>query len=296
LALAELAARAGVPAGVLNVVYGDAELVAGVLTASPRVRALSFTGSTEVGRLLLAACAPTIKKVALELGGNAPLIVFDDADLTLAVEGAVASKFRNAGQTCVCANRLLVQDGIHDAFVEAFEVAVRGLRVGSGFDPGADQGPLINRAAVDKVCEHIADAVALGARVTVGGGPHRRGGTFFEPTVLVGAGPEMRIAREETFGPVAPVFRFEDEAEAIALANATESGLAAYLFTRDLGRAWRVGDALEYGVVGINTGVISYEGAPFGGVKQSGLGREGSRHGIDDFLDYKYLCVEGLDV
>ena len=294
LALAELAARAGLPAGVLNVVHGDPELVGDVLTRSVAVRALSFTGSTEVGRLLLARSAPTVKKVALELGGNAPLIVFDDADLELAVEGAMASKFRNAGQTCVCANRILVQAGIHDRFVERLEVAVGALRVGNGFDPDVDQGPLVSAAAVEKVREHIADAVALGARVSVGGRSHPRGGTFFEPTVLLGATAGMRIASEETFGPVAPVFRFEREEDALALANATESGLAAYFFTRDLGRAWRVGEQLEFGVVGVNTGTISYEGAPFGGVKQSGLGREGSRHGIDEYLDYKYLCVEGL--
>jgi succinate-semialdehyde dehydrogenase/glutarate-semialdehyde dehydrogenase len=294
LALAELAARAGLPAGVLNVVHGEPELVGDVLSRSPVVRALSFTGSTEVGRLLLAKCAATVKKVALELGGNAPLIVFDDADLGLAVEGAMASKFRNAGQTCVCANRILVQAGIHDRFVERLGAAVAGLRVGNGFDPDVDQGPLVSAAAVEKVREHIADAVALGARVTVGGTSHARGGTFFEPTVLVGATAAMRIASEETFGPVAPVFRFEREEEALALANATESGLAAYFFTRDLGRAWRVGEALEFGVIGVNTGLISYEGAPFGGVKQSGLGREGGRHGIDEYLDYKYLCLEGL--
>jgi succinate-semialdehyde dehydrogenase/glutarate-semialdehyde dehydrogenase len=294
LALAELARRAGLPAGVVNVVVGDAAMIGDVIARSPTVRALSFTGSTEVGRLLLAKCAGTVKKVALELGGNAPLIVFDDADLELAVEGAMASKFRNAGQTCVCANRILVQSGIHDAFVERLEAAVRVLRVGNGFEVEVDQGPLISDGAVRKVEEHIADAVSRGARVTVGGGPHARGGTFFEPTVLVGATPEMQIARDETFGPVAPVFRFETEEEAVALANSTESGLAAYFFTRDHGRAWRVGEALEFGVVGVNTGLISYEGAPFGGVKQSGLGREGSRHGIDEYLDYKYLCVEGI--
>jgi succinate-semialdehyde dehydrogenase/glutarate-semialdehyde dehydrogenase len=295
LALAELARRAGIPAGVLNVVTGKASLIGEVITRSPAVRALSFTGSTEVGRLLLEQCAPTVKKVALELGGNAPLIVFDDADLERAVAGALASKFRNAGQTCVCANRILVQSGIHDAFVERLEDAVRGLRVGNGFDDGSEQGPLINDGAVAKVEEHIADAVARGARVTVGGGLHERGGTFFEPTVVVGASEDMQIAHDETFGPVAAVFRFETEEEAIRLANSTESGLAAYFFTRDLGRTWRVGDALEFGVVGVNTGLISYEGAPFGGVKQSGLGREGSRHGIDEYLDYKYVCVEGID-
>jgi succinate-semialdehyde dehydrogenase / glutarate-semialdehyde dehydrogenase len=294
LALAELAQRAGLPPGVLNVVVGRAALIGDVIARSPTVRALSFTGSTEVGRLLLEQCAGTVKKVALELGGNAPLIVFDDADLDVAVDGAMASKFRNAGQTCVCANRILVQSAIHDAFVERLEAAVRALRVGNGFDDEVDQGPLIADSAVQKVEEHIADAVAHGARVTVGGGPHAHGGTFFEPTVLVGATAQMQIASDETFGPVAPVFRFETEEEALALANSTESGLAAYFFTRDLGRAWRVGEALEFGVVGVNTGLISYEGAPFGGVKQSGLGREGSRHGIEEYLDYKYLCVEGI--
>jgi succinate-semialdehyde dehydrogenase/glutarate-semialdehyde dehydrogenase len=295
LALAELARRAGLPPGVLNVVVGKASMIGDVIARSPVVRALSFTGSTEVGRLLLAKCAPTVKKMALELGGNAPLIVFDDADLELAVKGALASKFRNAGQTCVCANRILVQAGIHDEFVARLEAAVRELRVGNGFDEATEQGPLINDAAVRKVEEHIADAVARGARVTVGGHAHERGGTFFEPTVVVGAAPDMQIASDETFGPVAAVFKFETEDEAIALANSTESGLAAYFFTRDLGRTWRVGDALEFGVVGVNTGLISYEGAPFGGVKQSGLGREGSRHGIDEYLDYKYVCVEGID-
>ena len=295
LALAELARRADLPPGVLNVVVGEAALIGDVITRSPVVRALSFTGSTDVGRMLLAKCAPTVKKVALELGGNAPLIVFDDADLELAIEGAMASKFRNAGQTCVCANRILVQAGIHDAFVERLEAAVRALRVGNGFDGEVEQGPLISDGAVHKVQEHIADAVEHGARVSVGGGLHERGGTFFEPTVLVGATEDMLIASDETFGPVAPVFRFETEEEAVRLANSTESGLAAYFFTRDLGRTWRVGDALEFGVVGVNTGLISYEGAPFGGVKQSGLGREGSRHGIDEYLDYKYVCVEGID-
>ncbi len=294
LALAELAARAGLPAGVVNVVHGEPALVGDVLTASPQVRALSFTGSTEVGRLLLAKCAPTVKKVALELGGNAPLIVFDDADLDLAVEGAIASKFRNAGQTCVCANRMIVQAGVHDRFVERLEAAVAGLRVGNGFEPEVDQGPLVSQAAVEKVRDHLADALERGARITVGGRPHPLGGTYFEPTVVLGATSAMKIASEETFGPVAPVFRVESEDEALALANATESGLAAYFFTRDLGRAWRVGERLEFGVVGVNTGLISYEGAPFGGVKQSGLGREGSRHGIDEYLDYKYLCIEGL--
>jgi succinate-semialdehyde dehydrogenase/glutarate-semialdehyde dehydrogenase len=287
------ALAAGCP-GVLNVVHGEPELVGGVLTGSPLVRVLSFTGSTEVGRLLLAQSAPTIKKVALELGGNAPLIVFDDADLELAVAGTMASKFRASGQTCICANRIIVQNGIHDRFVAKLEQAVSALRVGSGFDPEVDQGPLINGAAVEKVQAQLADALERGARLTVGGGLHGLGGTFFEPTVLLDATPDMQIAREETFGPIAPVFRFEREEEALALANATESGLAAYFFTRDLGRAWRVGEALEFGIVGLNTGAVSYEGAPFGGVKQSGIGREGSRHGIDEYLDYKYLCIEGL--
>ena len=294
LAMAVLAERAGIPPGVLSIVPGPAEEVGGALVHSPLVRKITFTGSTAVGRLLMAQAAGTVKRVSLELGGNAPLIVFDDADLDAAVEGAIASKFRNAGQTCVCANRVLVQDGIHDAFVERFVQATRALRVGNGFEEGVDQGPLIDRKAVDKVEGHIADAVGRGAQVLCGGGPHALGGTFFEPTVLTGATADMRIAVEETFGPVAPVFRFSTEAEAIALANATESGLAAYLYSRDLGRVWRVGEALEFGVVGVNTGVISYEGAPFGGVKQSGLGREGSRHGLDDYLEIKYFCLDGL--
>ncbi len=294
LALAELARRAGLPPGVLNVVVGDPEEIGDVITRSDTVRVLSFTGSTDVGRLLLAKCSGTVKRVALELGGNAPLVVFADADLDLAVRGAMASKFRNAGQTCVCANRILVESAIHDAFVERLADAVGALRVGNGFEEGVDQGPLINEAAVCKVEAHVADAVARGAEVVVGGRRHALGGSFFEPTVMTGVTGEMRVAREETFGPVAPVFRFDAEAEAIELANNTESGLAAYFFTRDLGRAWRFGEALQFGVVGINTGVISYEGAPFGGMKQSGLGREGSRHGIDDYLEHKYLCVEGL--
>ncbi|MCF6508110.1 NAD-dependent succinate-semialdehyde dehydrogenase [Blastococcus sp. MG754426] len=295
LALAELGRQAGLPRGVLQVVHGDAVVVGGVLTSSPVVRALSFTGSTEVGKLLMRQCADTVKRVALELGGNAPVLVFDDADLDRAVEGAIASKFRNAGQTCVCANRILVQAGIHDRFVERFTAAVAGLRVGNGFDPASQQGPLIDDAAVGKVDRHVQDAVARGARVELGGRPHALGGTFYEPTVLVGARPDMLVAREETFGPVAPVFRFETEEEAVALANDTPSGLAAYLFTRDLGRTWRVGEALEFGVVGVNTGLISYEGAPFGGVKESGTGREGSRHGIDEFLEWKYLCLDGIE-
>ena len=295
LALAELAAEAGLPAGALNVVHGPPAEIGAELTASPDVRALTFTGSTEVGKLLMEQCAGTVKRVLLELGGNAPLIVFDDADLDLAVGGATASKFRNSGQTCVCANRILVQSGIHDAFVGRLSETAEQLVVGNGFDPGVEQGPLISEDALAKVERHIADARARGATVERGGSRHKLGRTFFEPTVLSGATPDMLLAREETFGPVAPVFRFHTEDEAIAMANATNSGLSAYLFSRDLGRVWRVGEALEFGVVGVNTGVISYEGAPFGGVKESGLGREGSRHGLDDYLELKYLCFEGLD-
>jgi succinate-semialdehyde dehydrogenase / glutarate-semialdehyde dehydrogenase len=294
MALAELGARAGLPAGVLSVVPGQPEVVGGVLTSHPAVRALSFTGSTEVGKLLMTQCAGTVKRVALELGGNAPLIVFDDADLDQAVAGAMASKFRNAGQTCVCANRVIVQAGIHDAFVEAFTKAVDTLAVGNGFESGSEQGPLITTAAVQKVERHIADALAGGAEIRTGGDRHELGGTFFQPTVLTGVRPDMLICHEETFGPVAPVLRFETEDEAVALANDTPFGLAAYFFTRDLGRTFRVGEALEFGVVGVNTGLISYEGAPFGGVKESGIGREGSRHGVDEYTELKYLCIDGL--
>jgi succinate-semialdehyde dehydrogenase / glutarate-semialdehyde dehydrogenase len=294
LALAELGERAGIPAGVFNVVHGPAQEVGAVLTSHPDVRALTFTGSTAVGKLLAAQCAGTVKRVLLELGGNAPLIVFDDADIELAVTGAMASKFRNAGQTCVCANRILVQQGIHDAFVERLKAATAELTVGEGLEPDVTQGPLITEAAVAKVERHVADAISRGAQVELGGKRHARGGTFFEPTVLTGATGEMLLAQEETFGPLAAVFKFATEEEAIALANDTESGLSAYFFTRDLGRAWRLGEALEYGVVGINTGLISSEAAPFGGVKESGLGREGSRHGLDDYLEIKYLCFEGL--
>jgi succinate-semialdehyde dehydrogenase/glutarate-semialdehyde dehydrogenase len=294
LALAELADRAGIPAGVVNVVTGPAEEVGNELAVNPAVRKLTFTGSTAVGRLLLEQTAPTVKKVSLELGGNAPFVVFDDADLDAAVEGAIASKFRNSGQTCVCANRVLVQSGIHDAFVEKFAAATAALKVGNGFDDGVEQGPLIDARALAKVQDHVDDATGKGAVAVTGGKPHELGGTWFQPTVLSGVTTEMKIAVEETFGPVAPVFRFETEEEAVALANATESGLAAYLYTRDSGRVWRVGEALEFGVVGVNTGLISYEGAPFGGVKQSGLGREGSRHGLDDFMELKYLCLDGV--
>jgi succinate-semialdehyde dehydrogenase/glutarate-semialdehyde dehydrogenase len=293
-ALAELGARAGIPGGVLSVVSGPPAMVGEILTSHPSVRALSFTGSTEVGKLLMAQSARTVKKVALELGGNAPLIVFDDADLDAAVAGAMASKFRNAGQTCVCANRVIVQSGIHDAFVDRFRTAIEALTVGNGFEDGSEQGPLISQAAVEKVQRHISDAVNGGATVLSGGHRHPLGGTFFEPTLLTGVRPDMLVAREETFGPVAAVIEFSTEDEAIAIANDTPFGLASYFFTTDLGRMWRVGEALEFGVVGVNTGLISYEGAPFGGMKESGVGREGSRHGIDEFTELKYLCVDGL--
>jgi succinate-semialdehyde dehydrogenase/glutarate-semialdehyde dehydrogenase len=293
LALAELASRAGIPAGVFNVLTGSAQsaiAIGGVLTASPVVRKLSFTGSTEVGRLLMAQCAPTIKKLSLELGGNAPFIVFDDADVDAAVEGALIAKYRNTGQTCVCANRFLVQNGIYDTFAEKLSARVAQLKVGSGFEEGVMQGPLIEASAVDKVEAHVADAVAHGARILTGGKRHARGGSFFEPTVLADVTTDMRVAREETFGPVAPLFRFADEAEAVEMANATEYGLAAYFYSRDVARCFRVGEALEYGMIGINTGLISNEVAPFGGVKQSGIGREGSKHGLDEYLEIKYLC------
>jgi succinate-semialdehyde dehydrogenase / glutarate-semialdehyde dehydrogenase len=295
LALAELAERAGIPAGVFNVVHGPAAEVGAVLTSHPAVRALTFTGSTAVGKLLAAQCASTVKRLLLELGGNAPLIVFDDADIDLAVAGAMASKFRNAGQTCVCANRIIVQAGIHDEFVDRLKAATAALTVGSGLEPDVTQGPLITEAAVEKVERHLSDAISRGAEVQLGGRRHALGGTFYEPTVLTGATHEMLLAREETFGPLAAVFKFTEDAEAVAMANDTESGLSAYFFTRDLARAWRLGEELEYGVVGINTGLISSEAAPFGGIKESGLGREGSRHGLDDYLELKYLCFEGLD-
>jgi succinate-semialdehyde dehydrogenase/glutarate-semialdehyde dehydrogenase len=294
LAMAELAARAGIPPGVFNVIPGDAEAIGGELCSNARVRKLSFTGSTPVGKRLMAQCAGTVKKVSLELGGNAPFIVFDDADLDAAVQGAMASKYRNTGQTCVCANRLYVQDGVYDEFARKLGAAVALLRVGDGLAGPTDQGPLIDARALAKVEAHIADAVAQGARIACGGKRHALGGTFFEPTILTGATASMRVAREETFGPVAPLFRFHDEAEAIRLANDTEAGLAAYFYTRDLARSWRVQEALEYGIVGVNTGLISTEVAPFGGVKESGLGREGSRHGIDEYSELKYVCVGGL--
>jgi len=294
LALAELGRRAGLPPGVFNVVTGDAEQIGGELTSNPLVRKLSFTGSTAVGKKLIAACAGTVKKVSMELGGNAPFIVFDDADLDAAVQGLMASKYRNTGQTCVCANRVYVQDGVYEAFAAKLAVAVAGLRVGDGLAGPTDQGPLIDERALAKVQAHIADAVSQGARIAAGGKPHALGGTFFEPTILLDVTPGMRVSREETFGPVAPLFRFHNEAEAIQLANDTEFGLAAYFFTRDLARSWRVQEALEYGLVGVNTGLISTEVAPFGGMKESGLGREGSRYGIDEYTEMKYVCVGGL--
>lgn len=294
LAMAELAQRAGVPAGVFSVITGEARSIGGALTASTVVRKLTFTGSTDVGRLLAAQCAPTLKKMSLELGGNAPFIVFDDADLDAAVEGALASKYRNSGQTCVCANRLLVQSGVYDAFAVKLAAAVAKLKVGNGLEPGVDQGPLIDPPALAKVEELVTDAVQKGARVMTGGKRHALGGTFYEPTVLADVTPAMRVAQEEIFGPVAPLFRFETEAEAIELANATDFGLAAYFFANNMGRVWRVAGAIQAGMVGVNTGVISTAVAPFGGVKQSGLGREGSSHGIDEYLDTKYICMGGI--
>jgi succinate-semialdehyde dehydrogenase/glutarate-semialdehyde dehydrogenase len=294
LALAELAHRAGIPAGVLNIVTGPAREIGGVLTGDARVRKLSFTGSTEIGKLLMAQCSKTMKKMSLELGGNAPFIVFDDADLDAAVAGAIASKYRNTGQTCVCANRFLVQDGVYEAFAKKLVAAVQKLRVGDGLAGETEQGPLIDAAAIKKVEEHVADATSKGAKVATGGKRHALGGTFFEPTVLTGVTPAMAVAREETFGPVAPLFSFGTEQEAIAMANDTEFGLASYLYTRDLARSWRVSEALEYGIVGLNTGLISTEVAPFGGVKESGTGREGSKYGILDYTELKYVCVGGV--
>jgi succinate-semialdehyde dehydrogenase / glutarate-semialdehyde dehydrogenase len=294
-ALAVLAERAGIPSGVLNVVTGDSKEIGGEMTSNPDVRKITFTGSTEVGRLLMKQSSSTIKKLSLELGGNAPFIVFDDADLDAAVEGAIISKYRNAGQTCVCANRLYVQAGVYDAFAEKLVAAVAKLKVGNGFEPGVQQGPLIDQAAVAKVEEHIEDAVSKGGNVLLGGKRHALGQTFFEPTVLAGVTPQMKVAKEETFGPLAPLFRFESDEEGIQMANDTEFGLASYFFSRDVGRIWRAAEALDSGMVGINTGLISNEVAPFGGVKQSGLGREGSHYGIEEFLEIKYLCFGGLD-
>ena len=294
LAIAVLAERAGMPKGVCNIITGPSSGTGKELTSNPLVRKLSFTGSTEVGRILLAQCADTIKKTSMELGGNAPFIVFDDADLDEAVKGAIASKYRNTGQTCVCANRLLVQDGVYDAFAAKLKVAVEQLKVGNGMEPGVTQGPLINADAVKKVEEHIADAVSRGATVVTGGKPDVKGGNFFQPTVLANVPHDAVIFREETFGPVAPLFRFKTEEEAIKLANDTEFGLASYFYARDVGRIFRVAEALEYGIVGINEGIISTAEAPFGGFKQSGLGREGSSHGIEDYLEMKYLALGGI--
>jgi succinate-semialdehyde dehydrogenase/glutarate-semialdehyde dehydrogenase len=294
LALAELAHRAGIPAGVLNVITGPAREIGAVLPNDARVRKLSVTGSTEIGKLLMAQCAKTMKKVSLELGGNAPFLVFDDADLDAAVAGAIASKYRNTGQTCVCANRLLVQSGVYEAFAQKLVAAVSKLRVGDGLAGETEQGPLIDTAALKKVEEHVADATSKGAKIVTGGHRHALGGTFFEPTVLTGVTAAMMLAREETFGPVAPLFRFNTEQEAIEMANDTEFGLAAYLYTRDLARSWRVSEALEYGIVGLNTGIISTEVAPFGGVKESGIGREGSKYGLLDYTEIKYVCVGGV--
>jgi succinate-semialdehyde dehydrogenase/glutarate-semialdehyde dehydrogenase len=295
LALAVLAEEAGISKGALNVVTGDAPAIGGEMTANPLVRKLTFTGSTEVGKLLMRQCADTVKKISLELGGNAPFIVFDDADLDAAVQGAIASKYRNTGQTCVCANRILVQDSVYDAFAAKLVAKVKAFKVGNGMEAGVTQGPLIDMQALTKVESHIADAAAKGAKVLLGGKRHALGGTFFEPTVLKDVTTDMLLAREETFGPVAPLFRFKTEQDAVRIANDTEYGLAGYFYSRDIGRIWRVAEALECGMVGINTGIISNEVAPFGGVKQSGIGREGSKYGIEEFVQVKYLCIGGID-
>ena len=295
LALAELAERAGLPAGVFNVVTGASSEIGGEMTSNPTVRKITFTGSTEVGKQLMEQSARTVKKVSMELGGNAPFIVFDDAEIDAAVNGAMASKYRNTGQTCVCANRFLVQDTVYDDFAEKFSKAAGKLVVGDGLKGETDQGPLIDMNAVEKVEDHIEDALAKGARTLTGGKRHELGGSFFEPTVLADVDTQMKVAREETFGPVAPLFRFSTEAEAIELANDTEYGLCAYFYSRDIGRIWRVAEALEYGIVGINEGIISTEVAPFGGMKESGVGREGAHHGLDEYLEVKYLCMGGVD-
>jgi succinate-semialdehyde dehydrogenase / glutarate-semialdehyde dehydrogenase len=294
LALAVLAERAGVPAGIFSVITGSSRAIGGEMTSNPIVRKLTFTGSTEVGRVLMQQCAPTIKKLSLELGGNAPFIVFDDADLDAAVEGAIASKYRNAGQTCVCANRLYVQDGVYDAFAQKLVAAVEKLKVGNGVEAGVTQGPMIDVKAVEKVEQHIADATAKGGRILTGGKRHALGHSFFEPTVVVDVTADMKVAKEETFGPLAPLFRFKTEEEVLAQANDTEFGLASYFYSRDIGRVWRVAEGLESGMVGVNSGLISNEIAPFGGVKQSGLGREGSKYGMDDYLVVKYVCMGGI--
>jgi succinate-semialdehyde dehydrogenase/glutarate-semialdehyde dehydrogenase len=295
LALAELGERAGIPKGVFNVVTGSAKEIGAELTSNPIVRKITFTGSTEIGKLLIEQCAATVKKMSMELGGHAPFIVFDDADIAAAVEGAMLSKFRNMGQTCVCANRIFAQDGVYDEFVARLSQAVSGLKVGNGMEESVSQGPLINLAAIDKVEEHVSDAVGKGARIVVGGKRHSLGGSFYQPTVLADVKAGMKIMKEETFGPVAPIIRFKDENEVIRMANDTEFGLASYFYTRDIGRAWRVAEALEYGIVGLNVGIISTEVAPFGGMKESGLGREGSKYGIDDFLEMKYVCMGGVN-
>jgi succinate-semialdehyde dehydrogenase/glutarate-semialdehyde dehydrogenase len=294
LALAALAEKAGIPKGVFNIITGKASVIGKELTSNASVRMLTFTGSTEIGRTLMAQCAPTVKKLGLELGGNAPFIVFDDADLDKAVQGAMASKYRNAGQTCVCANRIYVQDKVYDAFADKLAAEVRKMKVGAGTEEGVTTGPLINKAAVAKVEEHVADALKNGARVLLGGKRHARGGNFYEPTILVDVTSKMMIAREETFGPVAPLFKFRSEEDVIGMANDTPFGLAAYFYARDIGRVWRIAEALECGIIGINEGIISNEVAPFGGVKESGIGREGSQHGVEEYLEMKYLLMGGL--
>lgn len=295
LAMAELANRAGVPAGIINVVTGDAKEIGGELTSNPIVRKLTFTGSTAVGKILMKQCADTVKKVSMELGGNAPFIVFDDADVDAAVQGAIASKYRNTGQTCVCANRIYVQEGVYDEFADKFSAAVSKMVVGDGLQGETQQGPLITMAAVEKVEDHLADALDKGARVILGGKRHELGGTFFETTIVVDANQSMKFAKEETFGPLAPLFKFKEDHEAIEWANDTEFGLAAYFYSQNLKRVWKTAEALEYGIVGINEGVISTEVAPFGGIKQSGIGREGSKYGIEDYLETKYLCIGGIN-
>ena len=295
LALAELGERAGIPAGVLNMVTGKSSAIGGEMTSNPTVKVVTFTGSTEIGKLLMQQCASTVKRVGMELGGNAPFIVFDDAHLDKAVEGAIASKYRNAGQTCVCANRLYIQSGVYDAFAAKLAEAVSKMKVGPGTEAGVTQGPLINQAAIEKVEEHIKDAVDKGAEIALGGKRHALGGTFFEPTILKNVTSDMIVTREETFGPVAPLYRFETEEDVIRMANDTEFGLAAYFYSRDIGRVWRVAEELEYGIVGINEGLISTEVAPFGGVKESGIGREGSHYGVDEFIDIKYMLMGGVD-